>query len=74
MRRNKLTRGQRRAEGQQNSKKHDKYSRNRPNRILKRKKILELVQYQDKKKYMEEISKAIKERQPLKTEGGFENK
>ena len=74
MRTKKLTKGQRRAKGNQNTRKHDKYVRNRPQRLLKRKKKLELNIYQEKKKYMEEIDKLIKGDKKIKEEGGFINK
>lgn len=69
---NKSTKGQRRKKGQQNSRKHNKMVKHRPDRILKRKKQLELIMYQTRKKQLEEINKIIKEQSPKKEEVGIE--
>lgn len=70
----KLTKGQRRAKGNQNARKHDKYVRNRPQRLLKRKNELKLIKYKIEKKQMEEINKLIRGDKKIKEEGGFINK
>ena len=68
MKRNKLSKSLRKRKGRQNSKKHNKRSNHRRERLLGFKRRREGLIYSIKKKQLEEINKIIKEQAKEKEE------